>query len=195
MEELTIKELADQIGVSKTAINKKVTEEMKEKYFYKVGNRFLINEPGQNIIKSMFIDYLAEDEKKKMESETSETESGITETDSEKTQIDSKTLESESQKTQIDSFANNNLSETAMKILENYQDQLTEKDRQMAELHKIIDQQQQLTLHTNQQNDRLRIQINSYEEEELESEPVNNKVEANYQDDNDSKKWWKFWSN
>ena len=50
----TIRELAEEIGVSKTAINKKVSDSERKQWFSKKGNRFLVNEPGQDAIKSMF---------------------------------------------------------------------------------------------------------------------------------------------
>ena len=52
----TIKELAEEIGVSKTAINKKVTIENRKTWFTKIGNRFVINEVGQKAIKYMFLE-------------------------------------------------------------------------------------------------------------------------------------------
>lgn len=55
MSKKTIKELAEEIGVSKTAISKKVTETQKKKWFTKIGNQFVISEEGQKAIKSMFI--------------------------------------------------------------------------------------------------------------------------------------------
>ena len=54
MSKKTIKELAEEIGVSKTAISKKVTEKQKKTWFAKIGNQFVINEEGQKAIKSMF---------------------------------------------------------------------------------------------------------------------------------------------
>nr|AVR65311.1 replication-associated protein [Lactococcus lactis subsp. lactis bv. diacetylactis] len=50
----TIKELADELGVSKTAINKKVTDRERKLWFAKIGNKFVINEDGQKSIKRMF---------------------------------------------------------------------------------------------------------------------------------------------
>lgn len=50
----TIRELAEELGVSKTAINKKVSDSERKQWFSKKGNRFLVNEIGQNAIKSMF---------------------------------------------------------------------------------------------------------------------------------------------
>ena len=40
----TIRELADELGVSKTAINKKVSDSERKQWFSKNGNRFLVNE-------------------------------------------------------------------------------------------------------------------------------------------------------
>lgn len=53
---LTIKELADELSISKTAINKKVSANLKRKHFSKIGNKFVIDEEGQKLIKSMFTD-------------------------------------------------------------------------------------------------------------------------------------------
>ena len=50
----TIRELAEELGVSKTAINKKVSDSERKQWFSKKGNRFLVNEIGQDAIKSMF---------------------------------------------------------------------------------------------------------------------------------------------
>ena len=50
----TIRELADELGVSKTAINKKVSDSERKQWFSKKGNRFLVNENGQKAIRIMF---------------------------------------------------------------------------------------------------------------------------------------------
>ena len=50
----TIRELAEELGVSKTAINKKVSDSERKQWFSKKGNRFLVNEIGQDAIRSMF---------------------------------------------------------------------------------------------------------------------------------------------
>ncbi|MGF1338418.1 hypothetical protein ACQSGH_27865 [Klebsiella pneumoniae] len=64
----TIKELAEEIGVSKTAINKKVTIENRKTWFSKIGNRFVINEVGQKAIKYMFLENI-ENHKPKSQTE------------------------------------------------------------------------------------------------------------------------------
>ncbi|HEN8441515.1 TPA: DUF536 domain-containing protein, partial [Enterococcus faecium] len=55
MADKTIKELAEELGVSKTAINKKVSDKNRKLWFAKNGNKFVINETGQKAIKSMFL--------------------------------------------------------------------------------------------------------------------------------------------
>lgn len=50
----TIRQIADELGVSKTAIRKKLTKEMKTKFLKTIGNTIYISEQGQNIIKSLF---------------------------------------------------------------------------------------------------------------------------------------------
>ena len=54
MSKKTIKELAEEIGVSNTAISKKITDTQKKNWFTKIGNQFVISEKGQTAIKSMF---------------------------------------------------------------------------------------------------------------------------------------------
>ncbi|SFH94917.1 hypothetical protein SAMN04489868_1771, partial [Pisciglobus halotolerans] len=73
MAEKTIKELADEIGVSKTAIHKKVTPDMRNKFFSKIGNKFVISEEGQEAIKSTFIVSFSETENQKPETDNSTT--------------------------------------------------------------------------------------------------------------------------
>ena len=53
MADKTIKELAEELGVSKTAINKKVSDKNRKLWFAKNGNKFVINETGQKAIKSI----------------------------------------------------------------------------------------------------------------------------------------------
>lgn len=52
--EITLTELANKIGVSKSAINQKINQEEKEKYFKKEGNKFMVTDEGQKAIKSKF---------------------------------------------------------------------------------------------------------------------------------------------
>lgn len=177
MAEKTIKELADEIGVSKTAIHKKVTPDMRNKFFSKIGNKFVISEEGQEAIKSTFIVSFSETENQKPKTDNSKTK----ETKSENTQTEPTIKETKSENTITSEVSENNLSDTAIKIIENYQKQIEQKDKQLSELHKLLDQQQQLTLQSNQHNEHLRLQLEAYEEEQADV------------DDPNQNKWWQFW--
>ena len=50
----TIKQIADELGVSKTAVRKKITEEIKNKFSETNGNTVYIDEQGESLIKSAF---------------------------------------------------------------------------------------------------------------------------------------------
>ncbi|MGQ4572614.1 DUF536 domain-containing protein [Leuconostoc pseudomesenteroides] len=128
---------------------------MRKSFFSKVGNKFVISEEGQEVIKSTFIIPFSETGNRKPKTST---------------------------------VPENNLSETDIKIIEGYQKQLEQKDLQLSELHKLLNQQQQLTLHSNQQNERLQLQLESYEN--MESNPSDSEIEP---DQSKQKKWWKFW--
>lgn len=51
----TIKQIADEIGVSKTAVRKKMTTEVKTKFSETIGNTVYISEQGEKLIKSAFV--------------------------------------------------------------------------------------------------------------------------------------------
>lgn len=74
MSDKTIKELADELNVSKTAINKKLNANLKRKHFSKIANKFVIDEEGQNIIKSMFKEVKSTTKNDNHQQENSETE-------------------------------------------------------------------------------------------------------------------------
>ncbi|EIP8213545.1 DUF536 domain-containing protein [Listeria monocytogenes] len=130
MTNVTIKQLAEEIGVSKTAITKKITPEMKIKYFAKNGNRFVINENGQKAIKVLFDKEFKEKSKTKNENQK-ETE---TKTD------------------------NREVFDLLKEELHKKDDYLKEKDKQIEQLQKLVEQQQILTLQANQKVERLEME-------------------------------------
>ncbi|MBO1137328.1 helix-turn-helix domain-containing protein [Enterococcus faecalis] len=172
MTEKTIKELAEELGVSKTAINKKVSDENRKLWFAKIGNKFVINEVGQNAIKSMF---LAENEnlKRKPVGEKSKTEN-------------------HKNANQVFDFE---LLSFLKKQLDQKDIQLQEKDEQLKQMQKLLDQQQQLTLQTNQQIKQLQKQLQLTNEEALEKEnaTVFENKESSDKPPSVEKKWWQFW--
>jgi len=72
----TIKQIADEIGVSKTAVRKKMTEEVKTKFSQTVSGKIYISETGENIIKSGFNKKLSQTKNQKSMDSLSETFSG-----------------------------------------------------------------------------------------------------------------------
>lgn len=186
MADRTIKELAEEIGVSKTAINKKVTREIRATYFSKIGNKFVINEEGQRIIKDLFSNSIENDDSKidNQETQTANQESLTSKTKTQTSETKSKTSPTETQTSETHRPSEFVLPGTAVQIIADYRNQLEQKDKQLAELHKLLDQQQQLTLQANRQNEGLRLQLEAFEEEEAMSQP-----EPAIQ-----KKWWQFWT-
>lgn len=129
----TIKQIADELGVSKTSVRKKIDNLGLRSSLRLNGNQFAINEEQEKLIKSAFSEVKAQ-----TKSET-------------KTQTESETVS------------------TLVSIL---QEELARKDEQITNLQKLLDQEQQLHMHTKQQLQLLE------QKEPIVEEP--------------KKKWWKF---
>ncbi|MDN6279240.1 MAG: DNA-binding protein [Lactococcus lactis] len=199
----TIKELADELGVSKTAINKKVTDRERKVWFSKIGNKFVINEDGQKSIKRMF--------------------EGLTENQESQTE----NLE-QKPNSQTENFRNNNESNADIKyildIIEYQKEQIKdlqntkdEQFKQLSNMQNLLDQQQRLALQDKKlleeyksENDRLKVlkmpsqetkeeQANIQPQEELETlkeqtRALNDKIKGQEELNNQSsKKWYQFW--
>ncbi|MBQ6143451.1 MAG: DNA-binding protein [Clostridia bacterium] len=199
----TIKELADELGVSKTAINKKVTDRERKVWFSKIGNKFVINEDGQKSIKRMF--------------------EGLTENQESQTE----NLE-QKPNSQTENFWNNNESNADIKyildIIEYQKEQIKdlqntkdEQFKQLSNMQNLLDQQQRLALQDKKlleeyksENDRLKVlkmpsqetkeeQANIQPQEELETlkeqtRALNDKIKGQEELNNkSSKKWYQFW--
>ena len=199
----TIKELADELGVSKTAINKKVTDRERKLWFSKIGNKFVINEDGQKSIKRMF--------------------EGLTENQESKTE----NLE-QKPNSQTENFRNNNENNADIKyildIIEYQKEQIKdlqntkdEQFKQLSNMQNLLDQQQRLALQDKNlleeykaENDRLKVlkmpsqetkeeQANIQPQEELETlkeqtRALNDKIKGQEELNNkSSKKWYQFW--
>ena len=199
----TIKELADELGVSKTAINKKVTDRERKLWFSKIGNKFVINEDGQKSIKRMF--------------------EGLTENQESQTE----NLE-QKPNSQTENFRNNNESNADIKyildIIEYQKEQIKdlqntkdEQFKQLSNMQNLLDQQQRLALQDKKlleeyksENDRLKAlkmpsqeteeeQANIQPQEELETlkeqtRALNDKIKGQEELNNkSSKKWYQFW--
>ena len=213
----TIKELADELGVSKTAINKKVTDRERKLWFSKIGNKFVINEDGQKSIKRMF-EGLTENQESQTENQESQTENQESQTEN---------LE-QKPNSQTENFRNNNESNADIKyildIIEYQKEQIKdlqntkdEQFKQLSNMQNLLDQQQRLALQDKKlleeyksENDRLKVlkmpsqetkeeQANIQPQEELEklkeqTRALNDKIKGQEELNNkSSKKWYQFW--
>ncbi|WP_259744617.1 DNA-binding protein [Lactococcus lactis] len=202
----TIKELADELGVSKTAINKKVTDRERKLWFSKIGNKFVINEDGQKSIKRMF--------------------EGLTENQESKTE----NLE-QKPNSQTENFRNNNENNADIKyildIIEYQKEQIKdlqntkdEQFKQLSNMQNLLDQQQRLALQDKKLLEEYKSEINELKalkmpredmkdgssirgeaQEEIErlkaqlklSEEERKKAKEKEPVKTDSKKWWQLW--
>ncbi|WP_259751775.1 DNA-binding protein [Lactococcus lactis] len=202
----TIKELADELGVSKTAINKKVTDRERKLWFSKIGNKFVINEDGQKSIKRMF-----ERVTENLESQTENLE--------------------QKPNSQTENFRNNNENNADIKyildIIEYQKEQIRDlqntKDEQFKQLNNmqnLLDQQQRLALQDKKLLEEYKSEINELKalkmpqeemkdgssirgeaQEEIErlkaqlklSEEERNKAKEKEPVKTESKKWWQRW--
>lgn len=143
----TIKQIADELGVSKTAVRKKIENLGLRSSLRKNGNQFAIDEWQETLIKQVF---------------------------SEKTQTEN------ANQTQTENHINDAVSKAVMELLrqelEQKNEQLKEKDRQIAQLQKLIDQEQQLHMVTER-----KFQLLEQQQEQEKSDIV------------EDKKWWQFW--
>ena len=173
MTEKTIKELAEELGVSKTAINKKVSDENRKLWFSKIGNKFVINETGQKAIKSMFFN----------ENENSNQQLVV-----EKTKTENHKNANQVPELEVLSLLEQQLNQKDM--------QLQEKDEQIKQMQKLLDHQQQLTLQANQQIEKLQEQLQlTYTEESSEnkSTTLSEETASIEKQSKTEKKWWQFW--
>ncbi len=202
----TIKELADELGVSKTAINKKVTDRERKLWFAKIGNKFVINEDGQKSIKRMF--------ERVTENQESQTEN----------------LEQKSN-SQTENLRNNNENNADIKyildIIEYQKEQIKdlqntkdEQFKQLSNMQNLLDQQQRLALQDKKLLEEYKSEINELKalkmpqedmkdgssirgeaQEEIErlkaqlklSEEERNKAKEKEPVKTESKKWWQLW--
>ncbi|HIZ52328.1 MAG TPA: DUF536 domain-containing protein [Candidatus Enterococcus avicola] len=174
MADKTIKDLAEELGVSKTAINKKVSDENRKLWFSKTGNKFMINESGQKAIKSMFFN---------------ENENSNQQLVSEKTKTENHKNANQVPELKVLSLLEQQLNQKDM--------QLQVKDEQLKQMQKLLNQQQQLTLQANQQIEKLQEQLQlTYTEESPENELTvfsEDKEPLNDTPPTSKRKWWQIW--
>lgn len=183
----TIRELAEELGISKTAINKKVSDSERKQWFSKKGNRFLVNETGQDAIRAMF-SYDINNRKSK----TGNTEK----------QPESKTENFENDNLKRSDF--NHLSEIIKyqnAQIEDLKETKSQHFKQLTQMQNLLDQQQRLALQDKQLLEEYKAEIKdlkalampSREDEKDESSQSETEQETKPTEaQTRPKKWWRF---
>ena len=186
----TIKELADELGVSKSYIDKIIRILELHTKLDKVGNKYVISKTQEKSIKDRLL------------SSESTTKSHTKSTTKTHTEVD---------------FEVDFLKEEILYLRKSHDKQLTNKDKQIETLSNLLDQQQRLALQDKNlleeykaENDRLKVlkmpsqetkeeQANIQPQEELETlkeqiRALNDKIKGQEELNNQSsKKWYQFW--
>ena len=183
----TIRELADELGVSKTAINKKVSDSERKQWFSKNGNRFLVNENGQKAIRKMF-------------------SSGI---DNHKSKSENTYQQPESK---TENFENANLKHSDINYLndiikyqnaqiEDLKETKSQHFKQLNQMQNLLDQQQRLALQDKQLLEEYKAEIKDLKALTMASHDGEKEVTSDKQPEPENstpdsqpkpKKWWRF---
>ncbi|MDM8332531.1 DUF536 domain-containing protein [Limosilactobacillus pontis] len=181
----TIKDLADELGVTKPGIRKLLTDSFRKQYTETTGNKILINNAGARIIRKHFENSKPKTEQKPL----SETKNGY--------QKQPETVSNSPENTVISA------KDETIKLLK---EQLKAKDDQLANMQKLMDQNQQLLLHTQEENKHLLAlntpdkdnKVQSVHDGEYHEAPKTADKDSEPQEQTDrsneeKKPWWKLW--
>ena len=170
----TIKQLSDELGVTKPGIRKLMNSSFRKRYTTVTGNRILINEAGAKVIRDHFGNHKTE-------------------------------TKDSSQKQTVSSNDDNKVLKAKDETIALLKAQLKAKDDQIANMQKLMDQNQQLLLNTQSENkhllalthdgksDESQVQDGEYKETETDRKQETETTEnsSNNSNSNDSKPWWK----
>lgn len=184
----TIRELADELNVTKPGIRKLLTEEFRKQYTETAGNRILINNSGAEVIRQHFENSVSGN-KSKTKTETNENN-----------QKQSKT---------VSDSADNAVIKAKQETIKLLKEQLKAKDDQIANMQKLMDQNQQLLLNTQAENKQLLalthktsnndVKDGEYQEAVIKNGSASTSTESKedeevqYGTQDEKKTWWKFW--
>lgn len=143
----TIRELADELHVTKPGIRKLMTDSFRKQYTETEGNRILINSAGARVIRKHFRRY-KNDNKSKTETKT-------------------KNSSQKQRETVFDTVTNTVIS-AKQETIDMLKEQLKAKDDQIANMQKLMDQNQQLLLNTQAENKRLLALTHNVKNDNLE---------------------------
>ncbi|MEJ6348819.1 hypothetical protein R4Y45_06265 [Holzapfeliella sp. He02] len=181
----TVRELAEEIGVSKQAVARYIRSHKKEvdKHLKKEKQTFLLDEELQSTIKQHF--------ERNRYKRTDNTKANQQQTDTEPVQTDTRTESEPATNPQQE------IIDILKKQVESQQKELESRDREIEKVHSLLDQQQRLTLQTNSSIDTLREENEHLKR--IENEPNQNRQQTsaepveNQQRTDTPKPWWKFW--
>lgn len=139
----TIKQIADELGVTKPAITKYMSKSFRSKYTKKQGNRILVNKAGFADIKQHFANssHARTQSNLKVDDNLSQSKRKLSENVNDDKRIAGQTY--------LDTL------KAKDETIELLKKQLATKDEQLASMHKLMDQNQQLLLNTQAENQRL----------------------------------------
>lgn len=185
----TIKQLADELGVTKPGVRKLMTANFRKQYTETVGNRILINVTGAKVIRKHFRNHSG-NVLPETKAETNGNKQKQTET------------VSDNGKNAVVSAQ-----EETIKLLK---EELKAKNDQLANMQKLMDQNQQLLLNTQAENktllalthkdDDTPVKEAEYQETDHTPQQPKNESTVHSKSDQDiinklnkKKKWWKWW--
>ena len=178
----TIKELADRNQVTKAAVRKLMDDEFRENHTQPSGNRILIDEAGAAQINDHFANQFADTGKSVSGNET-ETANG--------------NQREPRPGAKSNGNQNANQSQTALldakdEMIAQLKEQLAVKDEQIAQLHRLMDQNQQLLLAEQRQSAGLIQEGNTAESknETGKSEPKPKNFDSPNNEETQKKSWW-----
>lgn len=142
----SIKELADQAHVTKSAIRKLMTQTFRKQHTSVSGNRILIDDAGAKIILGHFTNLGTQTANGNEREPQTKTENTGSQTADEPHQDNDQTANPD---------ANDQLVAAKDAMIQELREQLKVKDQQINDLHRLMDQNQQLLLHNQQETHQL----------------------------------------
>lgn len=179
----SIKELADKAHVTKSAIRKLMTQTFRKQHTSVSGNRILIDDAGANIILNHFANPSAQTANTNEPEPQTKTENSSSQTNDEPRRDSGQTA------TQV---VNDQLVAAKDAMIKELREQLKVKDQQINDLHRLMDQNQQLLLHNQQETHQL-LGVNSDDSKPVKPVTENQEPQTETNDEQPTKKksFWK----
>nr|WP_015062882.1 DUF536 domain-containing protein [Lactococcus cremoris]AFM72776.1 hypothetical protein pAF22_p01 [Lactococcus cremoris] len=186
----TIKELADELGVSKQTIRNKIDKDFREKFVQTIkikgNNTLVINNAGYSLLKKTLQNDTAQTAKT-LQNDTAQT---------------AKTLQNDTAQTKLICFLEEQLDKKEQQLSVKDK-QLENKDTQISQMQNLLDQQQRLALQDKKLLDEYKSEINDLKAlkmptQDTKVEQVSSKqpqeVESVAEEPKKApRKWWKLW--